>query len=306
MIDRPPLPLTLVGGYLGSGKTTLVNHLLRHAGGMRFAILVNEFGSLSIDSDLIEAESDTMISLAGGCVCCSYGNDMMLALTEIDRLQPRPDHIILEASGVALPGAIASTLSLVQTIDLEGILVLVDAANIRDQAENVYVGDTVRRQIQDADILLVNKIDLVSPAERGALHEWLRSLNGAAGLIDAEHGKIDLSAVLGHRLHASNRIRRAAVAHSVPFETVALAFDRPVDPAHLGRQLTLNHPEIVRAKGFVDAPDGRRWTLHVVGGRWQVSEAPPCVQAQFVVIGIGPLNVDMLCRRLGGRLPIEN
>ena len=107
-------PVTIIGGYLGAGKTTLVNHLLRNAQGRRLAILVNEFGELPIDADLIEARDDDIISLSGGCVCCSYGNDLIMAMMDMARMEPRPDHIVLEASGVALPAAIASSLSLLK------------------------------------------------------------------------------------------------------------------------------------------------------------------------------------------------
>ena len=101
------IPVTVIGGYLGAGKTTLVNHMLRNANGLKLAILVNEFGELPIDADLIEAEDDNLISLAGGCICCSYGNDMVSALMELSQMEPRPDHVVLEASGVAIPNSIA-------------------------------------------------------------------------------------------------------------------------------------------------------------------------------------------------------
>ena len=98
------LPVTVIGGYLGAGKTTLVNHLLRHAEGRRLAVLVNEFGELPIDADLIEAEGDDLISISGGCVCCSFGSDLTAALLRLAALEPRPDHVVIEASGVAIPG----------------------------------------------------------------------------------------------------------------------------------------------------------------------------------------------------------
>jgi len=91
------LPVTVIGGYLGAGKTTLINHLLRTANGMRLAVLVNEFGALSIDEDLIEAEQDDIISIAGGCICCSFGDDLSAALMDICAFKPPPDHILIEA-----------------------------------------------------------------------------------------------------------------------------------------------------------------------------------------------------------------
>jgi len=105
------LPVTVIGGYLGAGKTTLINHLLRTANGMRLAVLVNEFGALSIDEDLIEAEQDDIISIAGGCICCSFGDDLSAALMDICAFKPPPDHILIEASGVAVPAAIDTSLT---------------------------------------------------------------------------------------------------------------------------------------------------------------------------------------------------
>ena len=159
------LPVTIIGGYLGAGKTTLVNHLLRNADGKRLAVLVNEFGELPIDEDLIEAQDDTMISIAGGCVCCSYGNDLTLAMMDLAKLQPRPDHVLLEASGVALPGAIAASISLLQGFQIDGVVVLADAETIRQQAEDTYVGDTIERQLHDADLVVLSKADLVDEAQ---------------------------------------------------------------------------------------------------------------------------------------------
>ena len=138
-----PLQVTVVGGYLGAGKTTLVNHLLRNADGLRLAVLVNEFGELPIDADLIEAEDDKIISIAGGCVCCSYGNDLMLALMDLAKMKPRPDHVLLESSGVAIPGSIAASIGLLADFSADGVVILADAETIRKNAADRYVGDTV-------------------------------------------------------------------------------------------------------------------------------------------------------------------
>ncbi|MGA0236491.1 MAG: CobW family GTP-binding protein, partial [Alphaproteobacteria bacterium] len=145
------LPVTVIGGYLGAGKTTLVNHLLRNANGRRLAILVNEFGNIAIDEDLIEAEEDGLISISGGCICCSFGNDLIGAIDELRRSDLAPDHIVVETSGVALPGAVVASLGLMDTIVPDGIVVLVDAETVLKQAADDYIGDTITRQLADAE-----------------------------------------------------------------------------------------------------------------------------------------------------------
>ncbi len=137
------LPVIVIGGYLGAGKTTLVNRLLRNAGGRRIAVLVNEFGELPIDADLIEGEKDGVIGIAGGCVCCSYGSDLVEGLQALRR-GFEPDILLIEASGVGLPSSIAQTVELVPGYAVRGVVVLLDAERILGQAADPYLADTVR------------------------------------------------------------------------------------------------------------------------------------------------------------------
>ena len=166
-----PLPVTVVGGYLGAGKTTLVNSLLRQANGRRLAVMVNEFGALPIDASLVEAADDRIVSLVGGCVCCSYGEDLVSSLAMLAALEPRPDHVLLEASGVAFPGAIAGMVGLLAGFALDGAVVLADAETVRGRAADRYIGSTVRRQLAQADLILLNKCDLAGDAD--AVETWL-------------------------------------------------------------------------------------------------------------------------------------
>ena len=108
------MKVTVIGGYLGAGKTTLVNRWLRQAQaqGRRIAVLVNDFGEIGIDADLILAQSDDVLELAGGCVCCSFGSDLMAALLRLAERNPAPAHVLIETSGVALPGAVARSAKL--------------------------------------------------------------------------------------------------------------------------------------------------------------------------------------------------
>ena len=231
------LPITIIGGYLGAGKTTLVNHLLRHADGLRLAILVNEFGELPIDEDLIEAQDDDIISIAGGCVCCSYGNDLTLALMDMVALDPPPDHVVLEASGVALPGAIAASVSLLQGYALDGIVVLTNAETIRDQASDTYVGDTIERQLNDADLVILNKTDLITDAEREQVKNWLGEQASNAEIVEAQHGALPPAVVL-QSFTTGDRIRSQRTDHkSAGFKTRTLPVDQPVDADALAENL---------------------------------------------------------------------
>lgn len=130
------LPVTIVGGYLGCGKTTLINHILRNCGDSQIAVLINDFGQLPIDADLIESRDGNIISLSGGCICCSYGNDLSVALMDIIDRQTSLDHLLIETSGVALPNAIASSLILFEQLQLYSILVLVNGETIREQIKD--------------------------------------------------------------------------------------------------------------------------------------------------------------------------
>jgi len=279
------LPITIIGGYLGAGKTTLVNHLLRHAGGLRLAILVNEFGELPIDEDLIEAQDDDIISIAGGCVCCSYGNDLTLALMDMVALDPPPDHVVLEASGVALPGAIAASVSLLQGYALDGIVVLTNAETIRDQASDTYVGDTIERQLNDADLVILNKTDLITDAEREQVKNWLGEQASNAEIVEAQHGALPLAVVL-QSFATGDRIRSQRTDHkSAGFKTRTLPVDQPVDADALAENLASATLSLVRAKGFAKAGNGTTKAIQVVGRRWAVSDANDDVTLGIVVIG---------------------
>ncbi len=279
------LPVTIVGGYLGAGKTTLVNHLLRNANGARLAVLVNEFGELPIDEDLIEAQDDMMISIAGGCVCCSYGNDLTLAMLDMTRMQPRPDHVILEASGVAIPGAIAAAVSLLPDYGIDGVVVLADAESIRDRADDRYMGDTIERQLLDADIVVLNKTDLVSPDHLRQTKTWLEAQPGNARILDAVSGKVEPAVLLQAAFDREWKENTPGSHATGSFRTESLVIEHVVDVEQFARELTTTMPWLIRSKGFIKATDGVMKTLQIVGHRWTISDAPDGVAAGLVVIG---------------------
>lgn len=190
------IPVVVIGGYLGAGKTTLVNGLLRRAQGRRIAVLVNDFGDIDIDADLIEARDGDLLSLAGGCVCCSFGSDLMRALERMRSLATPPDCILIETSGVGLPGAVAASASLLTGLHLAQIAVMVDARAIRAQAADRYVGDTVLEQLRQAQSLMVSKSEGLTTSDFEVLVRWLSQMASDTPVRRVMQGNLPLDALL--------------------------------------------------------------------------------------------------------------
>jgi G3E family GTPase len=190
------LPFTVIGGYLGAGKTTLLNHLLANASGLRIAVLVNDFGSVNIDVELIRSHDGDTINLANGCACCSLVNGFTSAIGRIRDRAGDFDHVVIEASGVADPGKIAQYGQMYE-LPLDGIILVVDAELIRTQASNKYVGDTVLRQLSQADLIVLNKTDLVSAGDLASLRTWLADQTPGTPLIETVHSEVPIDVLLG-------------------------------------------------------------------------------------------------------------
>jgi G3E family GTPase len=153
------IPIILISGYLGAGKTTLINNLLRHSNGKRLAVLVNEFGELAIDEDLIEAENDKLISISGGCICCSFGDDLTGALSDLANFVPKPDYILIESSGVALPNQIVANVGLLNNFFITCVVCIVDCSTILQKLRDGYVSDLISNQIKSSNLVILNKTD---------------------------------------------------------------------------------------------------------------------------------------------------
>ncbi len=283
------IPVTVIGGYLGAGTTTLVNHLLREAGsrprdagGRRLAVLVNDFGALPIDADLIESSDGDTISIAGGCVCCSFGSDLLAALQQLGRRDPPPDHLLIEASGVALPGAVADAVGLLQRFALDGVVVLADAETVRERAADRYLGDTILRQLAAADLVILSRIDLVDAAVLPPLLDWLRA---QAPVLSATRGEVPFDLLLG----IQDRTRRGDAFAPAPHAAYdSCSFDAlpPLDVAQLARALAAPECGLLRAKGVLRDLDGAPVTLHLVGRRVEVHPAARGAPGRLACIGL--------------------
>ena len=283
------IPYTIIGGYLGAGKTTLLNNLLRNSQGLRLAVLVNDFGDINIDADLVVNNDGETINLASGCICCSLADGFMQALARLRDQADRIDHIIVEASGVSDPVKIGQYGAILR-YGLDGVIVLADAEQIRDKAANKYVGDTVMRQLRGADLLVLNKVDLVTPDQLAAVRGWLSDVAPGIRIVEATNGEVPLSILLGAHVgnltngdqeHAAHDHAAAhndhAHDHLSPYVTRSFTSEPAVRAADLHAFLDGLSEGVLRAKGFVhlaDDPD-RRYVLQLVGKRWSLSPGEP-------------------------------
>jgi len=256
-------------------------------------VLVNDFGALPIDADLIEAQDGETIAIAGGCVCCSFGSDLVAGLRQLAARDPAPDHLLIEASGVALPAAIAATVSLVSGYANDGVVVLADAETVRERAADRYLGDTVERQLRDAGLVLLTKPDLAEPASRAATRTWLENF---APVVEVERGRVPLELLLGPGAGKSSSGFARAPAHPA-YETAEFECLPALDLERLAAALTNPALGILRAKGMFQDLSGATRVLNVVGLRSEITDEAYGAAGRFVCIGLkGRLNRETLER----------
>ena len=317
-LDR--IPVTLIGGYLGAGKTSLLNHLLTHAGGERIAVLVNDFGALGLDAALVARRDADTVTLTNGCVCCSIADDFGAALDAQVRSAAPPARIVVETSGVAEPGKTARYASGWPGVRLDAVLTVVDLETIRTQTKDRFVGDLIGRQIGAADLVVANKSDRVDVPLRRSTVEWLVRRAPRAALVETSHGRVAPAVVLGSGLRDAGRPPGPPAADrppdegaggandgaavpagdhvDPPFVRVTCRVPGPLDRAALHASLDTLPSEVVRFKGLVrlrEHPD-RSHVLQGVGRRWSLEPAPPHLTATLGIddgsvidlIGIGP------------------
>ena len=256
----PSTPVTIIGGYLGAGKTTLVNRLLR-AATERITVLVNDFGSSVIDAALVEGREGDVLQLAGGCVCCQIGDDLSEALVRLAAPSARgevdgsTDRIVIETSGVAQPAAVAATVGFTPGLSVDAVVVVADGERVESLLADRYVGDLVAAQLRQADVVVVNR----------SMGTDLRPYTAAPVLLD--DGGLVADVVLS--------VPPVGRRGEAPIAGAAQRFTSVVVPAvgDVADVLAAVHAiaGLVRAKGFVHAPDGSVHLVQVAGARVSVS-----------------------------------
>ncbi|WP_225936674.1 GTP-binding protein [Caballeronia sp. NK8] len=285
-----PIPLAVIGGYLGAGKTTMINALLTNTDGRRVTVLVNDFGSINIDAALIRERSDDVIGLENGCVCCSIGGKLMETLIEISARDVRPDLLVIEASGVSDPVRIAQVGMLDRAFRLQGIVVAVDAECIEATLANAYIGDIARRQIEGATCIVLTKTDLLGIEESRAARARVMDIAHTRIVFEGSHGNVPNAIFFNDDASLSERATVPSFSYSnhLPAELRSFTFqsNERFDRITLKAACASFSDRLLRAKGFVRLLDGSCAEIHVVGKRWHITQCRDVEQTRIVFIGL--------------------
>lgn len=265
-----PLPVRIVTGFLGSGKTTLVNHLLRQAMGSRrrVGVVVNEFGPISIDDRLIRRQSDDVIELSNGCVCCTMQRDLLETLSTLLSVGYELDSVVLETTGLADPGPLMASLmrpELAGLVSLDGVVTVVDCQHFD---ENLEQAEVAYQQLTTADVLLLNKADRVGDEVLDLIEQGVRRLNGQAVVMRCVHCAVDLDVLFG--MGAPGHALAAAVEREgvdvERYGALGFALDGPL-PRERFAVLAGGDLPVIRGKGILWCSDtDERIVFQRVGG----------------------------------------
>ena len=256
-------PITVITGALGSGKTTLLRHIIDTLP-RKIAIVMNEFGEIAIDTKIIQGKNVQMADLGGGCVCCSLLGEFEAAVNEIiDTVDP--DRIVVETTGVAEPDALVFDIQESLTVvRLDGVVTVADADAM---VKYPQVGHTTRMQIEAADTILLNKVDLVSQSELEAIEQKLHSLNEVATIIHTQRGQVDPQLLFG--IDRQKVQAPPAHVHQPEFESFSYKTDAMCDRSCFENFADSLTTDVYRAKGFVRFESGT-YLFNFVAGRWEL------------------------------------
>jgi G3E family GTPase len=293
MDNEARLPVTIVTGFLGSGKTTLVNHILARQHGLRSAVMVKAIGNIAIDGALIVGADDDTVELANGCICCSINNDLVEAIFRLLRREPAVDYLIVETSVLADPLPIVLTFLRSESRDLVRVDAIVAVADAESFSLDLFDSNAAVNQLHYADIVLLNKCDTVAPAAAAAVEEKIRAIADSARIVRTSRARIPLPLIVSAGRFRSDRYF-ADQGHdnhhllADGFEAVSFASDRPFAADQFQSFLEQLPREVFRAKGILSVDGtGKPQVFHLVGKHFTLDEAPAAAErgSRLVLIG---------------------
>ncbi len=283
-MSTQPIPVTVLTGFLGAGKTTLLNHILTAKHGRRIAVIENEFGELGIDNELVIQADEEIFEMNNGCICCTVRGDLIRILSSLAKRRDKFDYVLVETTGLADPGPVAQTFFVDEDVKagyrLDGIITLVDAKHAWLHLEE---SREFQEQIAFADRILINKTDLVGPADVERLERRIRSINPFAPILRVERAALDVGQVLDvHAFDLDAKLdldpgfldggsdhSHADHTHDQSVSSVGISETRPVDDTKLNEWMSQlvqkKGQDIFRMKGILNVLNQpRRFVFHGV------------------------------------------